>query len=197
MIMKRTVLLAAACALMAAPAFAQSGTMQNNSTRNKAMQSSGASGMETQGAAPSGKPALSADEFVKKAAITNIFEIQAAQLAEEKSKQKEDQQFAKQMIDDHTKAGDELKSLVDSGKVQAQIPTALDSQHRQKLAELKKLRGEKFDKAYDQANKKGHRQAVAMFQNYAKNGDNADLKQWAQKTLPTLKEHLSMATKLQ
>ena len=52
------------------------------------------------------------------------------------------------------------------------------------------------DAAYDEAQREGHEQAVVLFESYAKNGDNADLKKWAGKTLPHLKKHLSMAQKL-
>jgi putative membrane protein len=53
-----------------------------------------------------------------------------------------------------------------------------------------------FDHGYDQIQVKAHRDAVALFEAYAKAGDSAELKEWAGKTLPHLKEHLSMAEKL-
>jgi putative membrane protein len=191
-----TALLATVCALLAAPAFAQSGSMPNNSMQNKASPSSGATTSETQGAAPSGQAAMSTQDFVNKAAISDMFEIQSSQLAQQKDKQKLDKKFAKHMIKDHTKTTKQLKTMVESGKVKAELPTALDSEHQQKLDKLKGLSGKEFDQAYDQAQKEGHAQAVAVFQDYARSGDNPQLKQWAKKTLPTLKEHLSMAKKL-
>jgi putative membrane protein len=61
---------------------------------------------------------------------------------------------------------------------------------------LKAKDGKDFDQAYDQAQLKGHQDAVALFEAYAKGGDNADLKKWAAATLPHLKQHLAMAQKL-
>ena len=189
---RKTILLATACALMAAPAFAAS----TNSNPGSPMSAKQLNKMETTGAAPSGSAAISTQDFVNKAAQTNMFEVQAGQLAEQKDQRQPDQKFAKRMVKDHSKAGDQLKSLVDSGKVEAQLPASLDEAHQQKLDHLQTLSGKQFDKAYDEAQKQGHKDAIATFQNYARDGHNAALKQWAQKTLPTLKEHLSMAKKL-
>ena len=89
-----------------------------------------------------------------------------------------------------------IESLVDGGKVKATLPTALDSQHQKMLDELKAKNGKDFDASYDQTQVKAHQDAVALFDAYAKNGDNAELKGWAFRTLPHLREHLSMAEKL-
>ncbi|HEY0724783.1 MAG TPA: DUF4142 domain-containing protein [Pyrinomonadaceae bacterium] len=64
------------------------------------------------------------------------------------------------------------------------------------LDDLKAKNGTDFDQSYDQVQLKAHRDAVALFEAYAKGGDNAELKGWAGQTLPHLKEHLSMAEKL-
>ena len=100
------------------------------------------------------------------------------------------------MVTDHQKTSSELKSLIDGGKVKAKLPTALDSTHQKMLDDLKAKDGKDFDQAYDQSQLKGHQDAVALFESYAKAGEVPELKQWAAKTLPHLKEHLSMAQKL-
>jgi putative membrane protein len=64
------------------------------------------------------------------------------------------------------------------------------------LNELKTKTGKEFDQSYDQIQIKAHQDAVALFEAYAKDGDNADLKKWPASTLPHLKEHLAMAQKL-
>jgi Domain of unknown function (DUF4142) len=79
---------------------------------------------------------------------------------------------------------------------QGRVPTKLDSEHQGKLDDLKKLSGKELDSAYDRMQLDAHQEAVGLFTKYSQNGDNADLKQWATKTLPALKEHLSMAQKL-
>jgi putative membrane protein len=99
-------------------------------------------------------------------------------------------------VKDHQKTTAELKKLVDSGRAQAKLPTALDSDHQQMLDELKGKTGKDFDQSYDQIQVKAHEDAVALFEAYAREGDNADLKKWAAATLPHLKQHLKMAQKL-
>ena len=64
------------------------------------------------------------------------------------------------------------------------------------LDELKAKSGKDFDAAYDRLQLQTHQEAVALFEQYARSGDNADLKAWALKTLPHLKEHLAMAKRL-
>jgi putative membrane protein len=80
--------------------------------------------------------------------------------------------------------------------VKALLPTGLDAAHQRKLDDLKAKSGKEFDRAYDQMQLQAHEEAVALFSDYAGNGDNPDLKAWAAKTLPRLREHLEMAKKL-
>ena len=125
-----------------------------------------------------------------------MFEIQSSQLALSKQADVDTKPFAEKMVTDHQKTSSELKSLIDSGKVNATLPTALDAQHQKMLDELKAKSGTDFDQSYDQIQVKAHQDAVALFEAYARGGDDPDLKSWAAQTLPHLKEHLSMAQKL-
>jgi putative membrane protein len=138
----------------------------------------------------------SAQEFVNKVAISDMFEIQSSQLALTKQADADTKPFAEKMVTDHQKTSSELKSLIDSGKVKATLPTALDAQHQKMLDDLKAKSGKDFDQSYDQTQVKAHRDAVALFEAYSRGGDNPDLKSWAAQTLPHLEEHLSMAQKL-
>ncbi|MGY2048310.1 DUF4142 domain-containing protein [Methylobacterium sp. JK268] len=141
------------------------------------------------GAAPS------TADFVKEAAISDMFEIQSSQLAAERSDD-QTKQFATKMIADHQKTSSDLKTMVQSGKVKAEIPTALDSTHQSKLDKLKSLNGADFTKQYHSDQVKAHKDAVDLFQRYAKGGDTEDLKAWAGKTEPDLAQHLKMAEDL-
>jgi putative membrane protein len=141
-------------------------------------------------------PAPRTQEFVNKVAVSDMFEIQSSRLALAEKPDKDTKPFAQRMVKDHQKTTAELKKLVDSGKVQAKLPTALDSDHQNMLDELKAKTGKEFDQSYDQIQVKAHQDAVALFEAYAKDGDNADLKKWAASTLPHLKQHLAMAQKL-
>jgi putative membrane protein len=134
-------------------------------------------------------------DFVKEVAISDMFEIDSSKLAQDKGNAPE-KTFASQMVTDHTKTSTELKTLVSSGKVKADLPTALDSSHQSKLDKLKGESGKDFSSDYGSMQVSAHKDAVSLFQRYAKGGDNSDLKDWAGKTLPVLKHHLEMAENL-
>jgi putative membrane protein len=134
-------------------------------------------------------------DFVNEVAISDMFEIASNKLAEDKGNAAE-KLFAAMMVTDHTKTSTELRRLVSSGKVKADIPAGLDSAHQSKLDKLKSLSGKNFSASFDSNQLDAHKDAVSLFERYAKGGDNADLKNWAGKTLPALKHHLEMAQSL-
>ena len=96
------------------------------------------------------------------------------------------------MITDHTKTSSELKGLVPAGMTSA-IPTALDDSSQKKLDKLRNAKPEDFASNYDPMQVSAHKDAVSLFERYAKGGDDAKLKDWADKTLPALQHHLQMA----
>src|ERR1700753_2744186 len=89
----------------------------------------------------------STPDFVKEVASSDMFEIQSSKLAQDKGNAAE-KSCAGQMITDHTKTSTELKQLVSSGKVQADVPTALDSSHQSKLDKLKAAGGKALRASY-------------------------------------------------
>jgi putative membrane protein len=134
-------------------------------------------------------------DFLKEVAISDMFEIESSKLAQQKGDAAE-KTFASQMVTDHTKTSTELKGMVTGGKVKADLPTALDSSHQSKLDKLRGENGKDFSSDYDSMQVSAHKDAVSLFERYAKGGENADLKNWAGKTLPALKHHLDMAQNL-
>ena len=136
-------------------------------------------------------------DFVTLAAQSDMLEIASSKLALQKSDSGKTKTFAQKMIDDHTATSTELKGLVSSGKVKVTAPSALDKAHQEKLDKLAKLQGKDFTKQYDDMQVSAHKDAVSLFERYGKDGDNPDLKAFAGKTLPTLKEHLQMAQDLE
>jgi putative membrane protein len=134
-------------------------------------------------------------DFVKEVAISDMFELQANKLAEDRGNAAE-KSFAAMMIKDHTKTSDELKALVKGGDVKAELPTALDSSHQSKLDKLNGYKGADFSSEFDSQQVSAHKDAVSLFERYAKGGDNPKLKDWAGKTLPALQHHLEMAQAL-
>lgn len=134
-------------------------------------------------------------DFVTQAANSDMLEIKSSQLVTTKGDSK-DKSFAEHMIKDHTETSDKLKALVDSGKVKVTLPTTLDKTHQAKLDKLQGLTGNDFSKQYEDMQVSAHKDAVSLFERYAKGGDNADLKTFAGETLPKLQQHLKMAEDL-
>jgi putative membrane protein len=141
--------------------------------------------------------APSTEQFVNNVAISDMFEVQAGRLAADKAQLDAVQTFGKRMVEDHSKTTEQLKSLISDNDIKVELPTALDNKHQSKLDKLKDLSGTQFDKTYVDGQVQGHEKAVDMFQAYSESGDNPKLKQWAQTTLPTLKDHLKQAQTLQ
>jgi putative membrane protein len=135
------------------------------------------------------------EDFVKELAVSDMFEIGSSKLAVERG-DADSKAFAEKMIKDHTETTSELKELVSSGKVKADLPSAMDSAHQSKLDKLKSLNGADFNKQYDADQVSAHKDAVSLFERYAKGGDNDALKAFAAKTLPHLQGHLKMAQDL-
>ena len=131
-------------------------------------------------------------DFVKEVAISDMFELQSNKLGEERGNAQE-KAFAAMMVKDHTKTSDELKALVKSGEVKAELPTQLDSSHQSKLDKLGGYKGDGFTAEFASQQVSAHKDAVSLFERYAKSGDNPKLKDWAGKTLPALQHHLEMA----
>ncbi|MBI5264717.1 MAG: DUF4142 domain-containing protein [Bradyrhizobium sp.] len=134
-------------------------------------------------------------DFVKQVAISDMFELESSKLAQQKGNAQE-KSFAQQMVTDHSKTTNDLKSMISSGKVKAALPTALDSSHQSKLDKLKGATGGDFSSNFNSYQVSAHEDAVSLFERYAKGGDDPELKDWAGKTLPTLRHHLEMAQEL-
>lgn len=127
-------------------------------------------------------------DFVTKAAIGNLFEVETSKLAKATSKSKAVLAFASQMVADHGRAGAALGTAAAKTSGLA-APTVLDDDHQKKLDDLKAKTGKDFDDAYIDAQKSAHDDAVDLFDDYAKNGKDVALQAFAADTLPTLKMH--------
>jgi putative membrane protein len=134
-------------------------------------------------------------DFVTEAANSDLLEIAAAKLALEKGNV-DAKKFAERMITDHTKTTADIKAMVESGDVKAEIPATLDSAQQSKLDKLRDVKESNFASQYDSMQVRAHKDAVSLFERYSRSGDDPKLKDWAGKTLPTLRHHLEMAEAL-
>jgi len=143
------------------------------------------------GGAAGAKLSAADTKFVHEAAAGGMAEVALGKLAVEKAANPEVKQFAQRMVDDHSKANDELKAFASQKGVTP--PADLDPAAKATEARLSKLTGAAFDKAYMADMVKDHDKDVAAFKHASTSAADADLKAWAGKTLPTLQEHQTQA----
>ncbi len=128
--------------------------------------------------------------FMNDAAPGGMVEVELGKMAAGKSQNAEVKAFGQKMVEDHSKAGDELKQIAAQKKVM--LPTDVMPAHKQLMEKLSKLSGADFDKEYVKAMVEAHEKDVAAFENVSKTAADADVKAFAAKTLPVLKMHLEM-----
>jgi putative membrane protein len=133
--------------------------------------------------------------FVRNAAEGSMAEVKLGQLAEEKAQSPEVKSFAKRMVEDHTKALEELKQIGSQENIN--LPTDTSHRDAETYDRLAKLSGPEFDKQYAQEMVKDHQKDVAEFKKGEASAQKPSLKQFAQKTLPTLQTHLELAQRMQ
>jgi putative membrane protein len=134
-------------------------------------------------------------EFVVQAASGGMMEVELGQLAEKNASDAEVKAFGKRMVADHSKANEELKSLAAAKNIT--LPTAPGEDHQKHITEMSNLKGAEFDKHYVDMMEKDHQKDINLFEEATKDNElDADLKAFAQKTLPTLKEHHALVKKL-
>jgi putative membrane protein len=133
--------------------------------------------------------------FVKEAANGNMLEVKLGEHALRTTSNPDIKKFAQRMIDDHGKANKELQSV--AGNKGITFPTDLDSNAKQQLDKFSQLKGADFDKQYIMQMVKDHEQDVSEFQKASQNLQDADIKAWVMKTLPTLNEHLREAKQVE
>jgi putative membrane protein len=132
--------------------------------------------------------------FMKKAAEGGLAEVQLGQLAQQNGQSQDVKDFGKRMVDDHTKANDQLKQIASQKGVT--LPTSPNSHDQAEYNRLSKMQGDSFDKAYSKMMVSDHKKDVSEFKHEASSGTDNDVKGFASQTLPTLEEHLQMAEKM-
>ncbi|PWL16608.1 DUF305 domain-containing protein [Falsochrobactrum shanghaiense] len=134
-------------------------------------------------------------DFVTLSGSSDMFEIESSKLALDKG-DPATKSFAQQMVTDHEKTSAELKDLIATKVKSVKAPAAPTEDHQKMLDDLKKLQGDEFTTQYRSDQESVHENAVDLFKRYGENGDDADLKAWANATRPTLEHHLKMAKEL-
>ncbi len=166
---------------------ANSSRSQNRNANRSANRNTGATGEQA------GMTNMSSQDhnFIMDAAMGGLMEVELGRVATEKGASEAVKQFGQRMVDDHSKANAELMSLASSKGMT--LPTAIDEKHREQVTKLSAMSGAEFDRAYINMMVSDHNKDVAEFEKESTKGGDPDLKAFATKTLPTLKEHQQMA----
>jgi len=178
----------------AAPAFAQYGGTGGTTGQPPGRQQESTTQDNTETNAASTRS--SADEnFAKKAAQGGMAEVKLGQLAEQKGSSPEVKDFGRRMVQDHSKANNQLKDVVSRENIP--LPNELDKSDQTTYDRLSKLSGDAFDREYARDMVKDHSKDVSEFQKEAKNGKDESIKNFAAQTLPTLQNHLDQARQME
>ena len=148
--------------------------------------------IEPIGAHPAGSTLSHGDrKFIEDAARDGMAEIELGKLAQQHAASDQAKQLGSKMIQDHGKAGDELRRIAEAKGVK--MPTEPSMMQRHEADKFSKLNGGDFDKAYADAMVKDHEKAVKTFTKESTEAKDPDVRSFAAQTLPTLKEHLQLA----
>jgi putative membrane protein len=133
--------------------------------------------------------------FLKDAYQDGVGEVKMGQMGQAKTGNADVKSFATMIVADHTKANAEMKSLADSKQLKVPEDPSLTSQAKAKMLDAKT--GANFEKEYIDGMIKDHKNDIEKFQKESLEAKDPDVKAFAQKTLPTLREHLKMAEDIQ
>ncbi|MEP6512838.1 MAG: DUF4142 domain-containing protein, partial [Parafilimonas sp.] len=190
--------------LLAVYSFQACNTSSNNNdsvdsaqNMNEMKDSDNNMGMNNNDTAMKGTMTVSEDDadFMVKAAAGGMTEIEMSKLGQQKATAASVKSFADMMVTDHTKAAGELKSL--AARKNVTLPASMDNDQQKDYNDLSQKSGKDFDKAYINMMVADHKHDVDMFDKCTKkDNSDADLKAWAQNTLPTLQKHLDAVKKI-
>jgi putative membrane protein len=146
---------------------------------------------------PPDHPNTADQVFARQMMIGGQSEVDLGKLAGRKAQSSAVKEFAKRMVDDHTKANSRLESLAKANRAQIPGSPAVDPDVKAMRAQLEKLNGAEFDAAYIAAQVGDHQKAVHLLEYQIGAGQDAKMKQYAQETLPGVMRHLEMARQIQ
>jgi putative membrane protein len=129
--------------------------------------------------------------FVHAAAIGGMSEVELGRLAERESQNSAVREFGQRMVNDHSKANDQLKELAAAAGIP--LPNAPDAEHRIMREQLDKVHGVAFDRTYIQGQIIDHQQMVQLLEYEIGSGQDGQLKDFASQLLPIVMQHLELA----
>lgn len=170
-------------------AMAQSGGQAPGTTATPTTPQPPASGA-TPGRLQTGDAAMSAATFIERARAGNAFEIESSKLALEKATQPALKNFARSMIDDHSKAEQRLTSVATDIGQRGDANVTMEPRQRRNIDALQAATGAEFDKLYAKQQLEAHQMSVQLYESYSESGTEERLRDFARETLPILQGHL-------
>jgi putative membrane protein len=133
-------------------------------------------------------------KFMREMMQANLAEVRAGKMAASKASSGEVKKYGQHMVDDHSKALSENRSLAKAKGVQA--PSQPAKKHQEAMKKLDQEKGEGFDKAFMQQMVKDHEDALKLHQDAAKSAKDPQLKAAAEKSVPVIQKHLEEAKQI-
>jgi putative membrane protein len=130
-------------------------------------------------------------EYAVMAANGGMLEVELGKLAQTKATSPKVVEFAKMMVEDHSKANKELMGI--AGAKFITLPAILDNKKQKDYDDFAKMDKKDFDKAYTDYMVKDHKEDIDEFKKEAQDGKDAELKAFAAKHVPILEHHLQAA----
>lgn len=134
--------------------------------------------------------ANTAPEFVKAAAMADMYEVEAGKIAAARAKRADVRDFGKMMVEAHTQTTADLKKVLGDNKIDIVPPAALDDRRTGMLNNLKAAGDSDFDLAYLHQQAAAHLEALTLMSGYSDHGDNPALKAAAAKTKTVVQSHI-------
>lgn len=184
--MKRSILILSACVL---PFAAGCESEQSPPAVDKAQDAV---------AAPVGQMSASTvgqtvDGYVTAAAMGDMYEIQSAEIALERSQTRDIREMAEMIRTDHTQASANLKQVAPQAAPGAQIPTELDERRKGMIDNLRSAPQAEFDRTYRAQQVAAHEEALTLHRGFADNTEAGPLAEHARTVVPKIEMHLRMA----
>lgn len=133
-------------------------------------------------------------QFMPDAIQAGLTEAEMGRLAKTNGQSDAVRQFGQRLVDDHQRANRQLLAV--ANRLGVTLPGEPDAAHQQHLTEMASLRGLEFDASFVRHIVIGEEALLGMMMKEAKYGQSRDLRDFAQNLIPTLEQHLRIATEL-
>ncbi|MBB3227973.1 putative membrane protein [Luteibacter sp. Sphag1AF] len=134
------------------------------------------------------------NDFLRQASAAGLTQIALGKLAAGHAGSSDVKSFGERMVTDHTAINVDMAKL--AGSKGKQLATSSDPDQQQIISKLGEMTGADFDRAYSDTVVKMDKNAQGIYELEATHGEDADIREFARKTMSTLKEHDSLAGSL-